>query len=53
MKQNYGLGSITAEYSIFRSHEVLVENDGSKNPTTKCPQSSVDVAVKKAGSGIR
>ena len=34
---------------VVQEEEVQVENDGSKNPTSKCPQTSVDVAVQKAG----
>ena len=34
---------------VVHKEEVQVENDGSKNSTAKRPQTSVDVAVQKAG----
>ena len=37
---------------VVQEEEVQVENDGSKNPTPKRPQTSVDVAVQKAGLEI-
>ena len=34
---------------VVQEEEVQVENDGSKNATSKSPQTSVDVAVQKVG----
>ena len=46
-------GKKSCSAPVVREEEVQVENDGSKNPTPKSPQTSVNVAIQKAGLEIR
>ena len=36
---------------VIEEEEVQVENDGSKNPTSKSPQTGVEVAIEKTENG--